>query len=115
MSGYQLSLLKIPVSDISRAAGFYRDAMGLAEEFVVPEYGWGQFSAGDLSIAIYVPGKGGGNGPVGGTVDFHLSLPTEEFVALSRRIGADMVEAPDGLTFLEAVDPDGNSLKVVRR
>src|SRR5438045_9781318 len=80
---YQLSLLKIPVTDVRRSADFYRDALGFHEEFVVEQYGWAQLKAGELPLALYIPGKGGGDGHVGGSTGFHLSLPPQRFDPLA--------------------------------
>src|SRR5438477_11958075 len=71
-SGYKLSLLKIPVSDVARGADFYRETLKFKQDFIVEKYGWAQFSAGDLRIALYKPGMGGGDGKIGGSTGFHL-------------------------------------------
>src|SRR5438309_2062075 len=78
-SPYQLRLLKIPVTDVRRSANFYRDALGFHEEFVVEQYGWAQLKAGEIPIALYQPGKGGGDGHIGGSTGFHLALPPQRF------------------------------------
>lgn len=118
---YALSLLKVPVSDIARSVAFYRDAMGFTEGFVAPEYGWAQLNAGTLSLALFVPGMGGGDAKVGGSAWFHLSLPGSEFDALAERLGTRdaLVEGRihqgnDGAVFVDVLDPDGNVLKVMR-
>lgn len=56
----QLALIKIPVSDIEKSVAYYRDAMGLAKSFSVPEYGWAQLQLGKLPFCLYVLGKGSG-------------------------------------------------------
>ncbi len=121
LPAYRLSLLKIPVSDVGRASAFYRDVLGLSVEFVAEEYGWAQLAAGEFSLALYVPGQGGGEGRPGGSAGFHLALPDSQFDALAERLrsyGAlvdDMVhQGADGTTFVEARDSDGNTLKVMR-
>ena len=57
-TGYQLALLKIPVTEITRSAAFYREALGFEQQFAAEEYGWAQFAAGDLAVALYKPGMG---------------------------------------------------------
>jgi catechol 2,3-dioxygenase-like lactoylglutathione lyase family enzyme len=120
-TGYQLSLLKIPVSQITRSADFYREALGLEQQFAAEEYGWAQFQAGDLPLALYKPGMGGGDGKIGGSVGFHLSLPPQRFDALA----ADLIKrgclvenkvhrGDDGTTFIEVRDPDANLMKIMR-
>ena len=118
---YQLSLLKIPVSDIARSAAFYRDALGFAEQFVAEEYGWAQMQAGELPLGLYVPGMGGGDGPMGVGMGFHLSLLPDAFDALAAELLArgalveDRVhEGDDGTAFLMVRDPDGNTLNIGR-
>ncbi len=118
---YQLSLLKIPVSDIPTAAAFYVDELGFTEQFVAAEYGWAQLATGDLSLALYVPGQGGGARSIGGSVDFHLALTGDTFDDLAERLlqdghlNEDRIHAGnDGTTFIDVVDPDGNQLKIFR-
>ena len=122
IQSYQLSLLKIPVSNLETAAQFYEHDLGLTLEFLVEEYGWAQFSAGTLPLALYLPGKGGGDGQIGGSLDFHLSLAASDFDPLADRLLAagvlveDMMHTgADGSTFIDVRDPDGNVLKISRR
>lgn len=118
---YQLSLLKLPVRDVERAAAFYRDVLGMTQAFVAAEYGWAQFTAGNVPLALYVPGMGGGDGQPGGSAGFHLALDADAFEALAERLRAagalvdDRVHrGDDGTVFLDARDPDANVVKVVR-
>jgi len=118
---YELSLLKVPVRDVERAAAFYRDVLGMREAFVAAEYGWAQFGAGSVPLALYVPGMGGGDGEPGGGAGFHLALEADAFEALAERLRAagalvdDQVHrGADGTVFVDARDPDGNVIKVVR-
>ena len=53
---FALSLLKIPVSDVTRSAEFYRTALGFEEQFVAEKYGWAQLQAGDRLGAGHVAG-----------------------------------------------------------
>jgi catechol 2,3-dioxygenase-like lactoylglutathione lyase family enzyme len=118
---YQLSLLKIPVTDIARSANFYRDALKFKPEFVAEQYGWAQFDAGGLPLALYKPGMGGGDGKPGGSTGFHLSLPPVQFDL----IAADLLKqgvlidnriqrGDDGTTYVQVRDPDGNVLNIGR-
>src|SRR3954451_11785416 len=52
-AGYELSLLKIPVSNIKRSADFYRNTLGFHQQSVAEQYGWAQFQADRLSVALY--------------------------------------------------------------
>ena len=118
---YQLSLLKIPVTDIAHGAEFYRDVLKFKLEFAAEQYGWAQFSAGDLAPGLYKPGMGGGDGKVGGSTDFHLALPGESFDALAadlmkrNLLVENKVHRGDaGTTFIQVRDPDGNVVHVSR-
>ena len=118
---YDLALLKIPVQDIEACATFYRDTLGMEQTFLAAEYGWAQFLAGGHSLALYQPGMGGGNGAPGASTGFHLALPPDAFDSVAERLAAagalegDQVhQGNDGTTFVEARDPDGNLLKIMR-
>lgn len=118
---YQIQILKVPVSDIDRAVQFYSDHLRLELQFAAAEYGWAQFSADDLSLALYKPDMGGGNGQIGGSVDFHLALPEEAFQTLADALleGGHLVDdqihkGNDGSTFMDVKDPDGNIIKVMQ-
>ena len=119
---YQLRLLKIPVTNVDVSSQFYAEHLGLTVDFAAEEYGWAQLSSGDFSMALYVPGMGGGDGKIGGSVDFHLSLPGETFDTLANgllekgHLSEGMIHTGnDGSTFVDMLDPDGNILKVMKR
>ena len=114
---FHISLLKIPAQDIDSAVAFYQNALGWTLEFAVAEYGWAQLQAGDLPIALYKPGMGGGNRQPGGSLDFHLAVA--DLDALEARIRAKGPEVEvgiftndDGSRTLEFRDPDGNEWKI---
>lgn len=118
---YTLSLLKVAVRDIDRAAAFYREVLAMTPDFVAAEYGWAQLVAGDLALALYVPGEGGGDGRVGGAAGFHLALPGNAFDELAVRalehgalVDGRVHRGADGTTFVDVRDPDGNIVKVFR-
>ncbi len=113
---FRLGLLKVPVSDIDRACAFYSVLLDRAPDVRVPEYGWAHFALPDLTLALYVPGKGGGDRPPGGSVDFHLTHPDPE-VVLDRlrplQRDAAMHKNDDGSLSLDCRDPDGNGLRIM--
>ena len=120
-SPYKLSLLKIPVSDITRGAAFYADALKWEPQFVADEYGWAQFDAGGLPVALYKPGMGGGDGKPGGSTGFHLAVSAAAFETLAADLLAKGVlvdnrvqQGDDGTTFVQLRDPDGNVLNIGR-
>ncbi len=116
---YILGLLKIPVTDLSVSVPFYEKKLHLHKEFVVEKYGWAQFSVGDLSIALYIPGKGGGSSPTNRSLDFHLCLPEDQFSELAEKLLEqghlleNMIHSgDDGSTFIDVIDPDKNIVKI---
>ena len=114
----QLAMLKIPVKDLAASVRFYETCLGLAPSVVVEEYGWAQFTGFSPPLALYVPGKGGGDRIPGGSVDFHLSCDRlEELADHVRRAApeARIHENADGGRSLEFPDPDGNVLKIMER
>lgn len=119
---YAVQLLKVPVTDIQVAVQFYSEHMGFDVQFVVAEYGWAQLAAAGVSLALYKPGMGGGNGHIGDSIDFHLSLPEDAFQDLAARsltkgyLVEDRVHTGnDGGMFMDIRDPDENIVKVVKR
>jgi catechol 2,3-dioxygenase-like lactoylglutathione lyase family enzyme len=119
---YQLWLLKIPVRNVQKSSEFYQKHLGFTVDFVAEEYGWANLSSGDFAMALYEPGKGGGQRTIGGSVDFHLVLDETEFNPLSitlKETGVlveDMIHTgADGSTFIEVSDPDNNVLKIAKR
>lgn len=119
---YKLGLLKIPVTDVEHSAKFYEEILHLELGFVVPEYGWAQMKAGETDLALYVPGKGGGERQIGGNVDFHLVLEPRDFDELAPtlkdagHLSENMIHTGnDGSTFIDVYDPDKNIIKVLRK
>ena len=119
---YHLGLLKIPVQDIEKSAQFYEKNLGFQVDFLAPEFSWAQMKAGEISVALYVPGRGGGDRQIGGSVDFHITLAGEDFDKLANKLqeadqlSGEMVHTgADGTTFMDILDLDENIIKVFRR
>lgn len=115
-----VGLVKIPVTDFARAAAFYRETLGLEEEFAVEAYGWGQYRAGGVPLCLYVAGMGGGDGEPGGDTGIHLAVNDakalyETLAGRGADIPAGLEEADDGGIFFTVRDPDSNTIKVVQR
>jgi predicted enzyme related to lactoylglutathione lyase len=115
-----IGLVKIPVADFNRATTYYRQTLGLVEEFAVEEYGWAQYSVGGAPLCLYVTGQGGGTGEPGGDCGIHLVVEDAGalHVALSAR-GADLLgdlsEGDDGTVSFDVRDPDANVIRVMQR
>ena len=121
MLGYEVQTLKVPVSDIEVSSQFYSEQLGFEVQFAAAEYGWAQLTAADVSLALYKPGMGGGNGQMGGSVGFHLSLPEAAFQSLAAsllekgHLAEGMVHTGnDGSTFMDVEDPDKNIIRVMQ-
>jgi catechol 2,3-dioxygenase-like lactoylglutathione lyase family enzyme len=114
---YTLNLVKIPVRDFSKAARFYRETLGLKEDFAVSEYGWAQYSTGSIPLCIYEAGKGGGDGKPGGDTGVHLAVAdvrnAYEVLRGRSEFGvSEIFESAEGAEFFTVEDPDGNSIKI---
>jgi len=116
---YQLKLIKIPVKSTKTSLEFYTKLMDFRLVFLAEEYGWAQLESGDLSLALYEINKGGGQRLMGGHVDFHLALRDKDFILLVERLRDNHAlyeqtihKGDDGTTFVEALDPDHNIIKV---
>ena len=115
-----VALVKIPVTDFVRACAYYRDVLGLEEEFAVEQYGWAQYHTGDVPLCLYVTGKGGGDGKPGGETGFHLAVDdAKKAYVMLKELGAtlptELVASDDGGMFFMVADPDGNTIKVMQK
>ena len=117
-AGVRVGLVKIPVTDFDRATAWYREGLGLEEEFAVAEYGWAQYATGNVPVCLYAAGKGGGSGTPGGDAGLHLAVADPK--ALHARYAeaglgglGELHTSDEGTAFFEVTDPDGNLLKVV--
>jgi predicted enzyme related to lactoylglutathione lyase len=115
-----VALIKIPVTSFPKSCAFYRDILGLEEEFAVEEYGWAQFKAGGIPLCLYVVGMGGGEGKPGNETNFHLAVDdiAKALALLKSRdpsITAKLHDSDDGGKFFTLTDPDQNSFKITQR
>lgn len=120
MANVSIGLVKIPVTDFKRATDYYREILGLTEEFAVEEYGWAQYETGNVPLCLYVVGQGGGDGVPGSEVGFHLVVDDVStfYAAIKERgghFGSEIVSSDDGGKFFVVRDPDGNTFKVLQR
>ncbi|EKU96295.1 lactoylglutathione lyase-like lyase [Leptolyngbya sp. PCC 7375] len=111
-----VTLLKIPVTDLQQSVKFYESVLGLSARYIVEEYGWAQLDGATVAIALYVPGRGGGQRSPGGSVDFHLGH--SQLDELKRRASnvtktVAIHNNNDGSRSLEFLDPDGNEIKIM--
>lgn len=113
---FHIALIKVPVTDIDRSTTFYGALLDLKPAVQAPEFGWAHFEAEALTLALYVPGQGGGDRTPGGSVDFNLAVvdlgPVQARMA-DFAPDAAIHDNDDGSVSLELTDPDGNTLKIM--
>ena len=113
LDGASVGFVKVPVSDFDAARAFYRDQLGLKEDYAFPEYGWAQFATGSIPICLYKPGMGGGGGTPGGETGIQLRVAdaraAREHLA---EAASAMIEGDDGSVSFTVQDPDGNELQI---
>jgi predicted enzyme related to lactoylglutathione lyase len=108
-----ISAVWLPVTDMDRAVGFYRDTLEL--EVVQQEGGWTEVTAGDQIIGLNNGESPAGNG--GAVIAFAVK-DIEATVAQLRDRGVhfsgEISEHPWG-KIAPFEDPDGNTLQVIQR
>ncbi len=104
------------VSDLARAARFYRETLGLAQEAYSEEWHWAEFDCGNVTLALH----GGVKLPeqiAGG----RLALAVEDVHTAWGELkakGARVVGEPADYTVCcaaEVLDPDGNTVILHQR
>ncbi|HXR46805.1 MAG TPA: VOC family protein [Candidatus Limnocylindrales bacterium] len=105
-----------PVSDLARAAKFYREILGLPQEVYSEEGQWAEFNCGNVTLSL----RGGEMLPEkvpGG----HIALAVDDVQAASKELqrrGIRMAKEPQDYGCCQAVeilDPDGNRVILHRR
>jgi predicted enzyme related to lactoylglutathione lyase len=105
-----------PVSDLARAAKFYREILGLPQEVYSEEGQWAEFNCGNVTLSL----RGGETLPEkvpGG----HIALAVADVQAACqelKRRGIRIAKEPQDYGCCQAVeilDPDGNHVILHRR
>ena len=97
------------VSDLSAAARFYRDDLGLTQEIYSEEYQWAEFDCGNVTLALM-----GGNAPTAIVPGTRLALAVDDVSAACAELTARQVRLAGPpqdhgcCQSLEVRDPDGN-------
>ena len=97
------------VTDLARAAGFYRDVLGLPQEVYNEEWKWAEFNCGNITLAL----KAGEQLPEvisGGRIALGIDDIHAAHEELKQR-GVRVVSEPHDYSVcwaMEVVDPDGN-------
>ncbi len=104
------------VSDLARAAKFYRETLGLPQEVFSEEWQWAEFNCGNVTLSLY----GGQNLPeriAGG----RIALAVDDVFAACAELkdkGARVLGEPKDYSVccaVEVLDPDGNTVILHKR
>jgi catechol 2,3-dioxygenase-like lactoylglutathione lyase family enzyme len=104
------------VSDLARAAAFYRETLGLAQEIYSEEWKWAEFNCGNVTLAL----NGGVNLPeavAGG----RIALAVDDVFAACEELkaqGVRFASEPTDYSVCQAaaiLDPDGNTVVLHKR
>jgi predicted enzyme related to lactoylglutathione lyase len=104
------------VSDLARAASFYRDVLGLPQEFYSEEWKWAEFDCGNITLAL----KAGEKLPeviTGGRIALAINDIHAAHEEMKKR-GVRVVSEPHDYSVcwaMEILDPDGNLVILHRR
>ena len=99
------------VSDLARAARFYREMLGLEQELYNEEYQWAEFSCGNVALAL----RGGESLPAA-VAGCRVALAVEDVYAACEELRSKGVQvAADPVDYavcqaVEVLDPDGNTV-----
>jgi len=108
--------VRYPVSDLARAASFYRDVLGLPQEVYSEEWQWAEFNCGNVTLAL----KGGEKLPdpvPGGRIALAVDDVQAAHEELKKR-GVRVLTEPHDYSVccaMEILDPDGNTVILHRR
>ena len=108
-----ISTVWLPVTDMDRAVGFYRDSLGL--EVAEREGGWSEVTAGDLSIGLNSGESPAGDG--GAVIAFavdDIDATTAQLRDRGVTFSGEVSEHPWG-KIAPFKDPDGNDLQLFTR
>ncbi len=105
-----------PVSDLARAARFYREVLGLPQEIYSEEWQWAEFNCGNLTLALK-----GGEKPPGAVSGGQIALAVEDIHAAHEELkkkGVRVLSEPHDYTGcwgMKILDPDGNVVILHKR
>ena len=97
------------VSDLARAAGFYRDVLGLPQETYSEEWKWAEFNCGNITLALKAGEKLPEVNP-GGRIALAVDDVHVAHEELKKR-RVHVVSEPRDYSVcraMEILDPDGN-------
>ena len=104
------------VSDLARAAAFYRETLGLPQEVFSEDDQWAEFNCGNVTLSLH-----GGTKPPEKIARSRIALAVEDVHAVYTELkskGARVAGEPVDYGVCQAfqvLDPDGNTLILHRR
>jgi predicted enzyme related to lactoylglutathione lyase len=105
-----IAAIWLPVTDMKRAVGFYRDSLGL--DVLEEDSDWSMVTAGDQRIGLNASEDPSGDG--GAVIAFHaedLDSTVQELKGRGVEFSGGVSEHPWG-RIAPFKDPDGNDLQV---
>lgn len=111
-----MDFVMYPVSDLARAAKFYRETLGLPQDICSEEWQWAEFNCGNVTLALK-----GGQKPTESSAGGRIALAVENVEAacleLKRQGERVLTEAVNyGVCCAaEVLDPDGNVVILHKR
>jgi catechol 2,3-dioxygenase-like lactoylglutathione lyase family enzyme len=105
-----------PVSDLTTAARFYRETLGLPQEVYSEQYQWAEFNCGNITLSL----KGGAQ-PSELNAGTRLALAVDDIQAAYAELqarGVRLAGPPQDhgcCRHLEVLDPDGHIVILHRR
>jgi predicted enzyme related to lactoylglutathione lyase len=123
--GVSFGFVKIPVTNFAKSTAFYREVLGLEEDFAVEAYGWAQYRAGNAYVCIYTVGVSSFPADelqvkVKTGIDTGIQLRVKDaskaYTLVKARGGkvSDLRTGDDGTIGFGVSDPDGNTLSIAQ-
>jgi predicted enzyme related to lactoylglutathione lyase len=104
------------VSDLAKAAAFYRETLGLQQDMYNEEYQWAEFNCGNVTLALHggvkPPEKLAGGRVAFAVEDVHAAYA--ELKSKNARVAGEPVDY-GVCCAMEVLDPDGNTVIIHRR
>jgi predicted enzyme related to lactoylglutathione lyase len=97
------------VTDLARAAKFYREALGLPQEIYSEEGQWAEFNCGNITLSLK-----GGSKPAEVALGARIALAVDDIHAAHEELkqkGVRILSPPTDYSVcwaMEVLDPDGN-------
>lgn len=106
----------LQVSDLARAARFYRETLGLPQEVYGEESQWAEFNCGNVTLSLH-----GGVKLPGGIAGGRIALAVDDIHAAHEELkkkGVRIASEPHDYSVcwaMEILDPDGNVVILHKR